>query len=123
MVVSKTNSEYSLLYTIKLIDKSILYDFALDYIKNNPFVSSKKLGDCFMREFYNLHMKSKDFLRIKSLLHRKFGFTLGQLLRENKVSVFNTRIYKSIIKKPKDIIDNNKLVFDGITFKNPRLGF
>ena len=140
MVESKgITSKYSLLSSMRIIDIEDLYDYALKYLKKHTYISSKNLTSAYLYDYYNLTYSSMDYRKIRRLLSHKFGNIMSRFLREKRIFGYSPKLYKRVdivqslcVDTPKIDLDIKKtpgkksvshLVFDGISFKNPRLGF
>ena len=126
-----TKSDYSLLYTVRLIDKEVLYAYSLKYLEKHAYISSKKLASVYIFDNYNLTYTSMDYAKIKSLLSHKFRHTISILLRENKIIGYSPKLYKRVdiikslcVDTPKidpDIKNNvSHLVYSEGRFVNPK---
>ncbi len=124
----------SIMSLVSSIDKEILYDYGLKYLKKHAYINGKKLAIGYLFEHYNLTHTRPNYDKIRRTLMYNFRSTMFKLKQEGLIARYNPKLYKrtninsSLYNDtPKIVpeIKNNKacLVFDGISFKNPRLGF
>ena len=124
----------SIMSLVSSIDKEVLYAYSLKYLKKHAYINGKKLAIKYIFEHYNLTHTSWYHDKIRRTLMYRFRSTMFKLKQEGLIAGYNPKLYKRVdidtslcVDTPKidpDIKNNvSHLVFDGISFKNPRLGF
>ena len=111
---------------IKNISKEALYDFALQYLVKHPYINSSKLAIYYLCEVYDLTPTRNEFNKVKKVLTNKFSRIIIKLIQEKKIAGYSPKLFKRV-ELPKIDYDNKnppgrgtKLIFDGVSFKNPK---
>ena len=115
----------SLIESDKDTPQEALYDFALQYLVNHTYVNSKKLAIYYLCEVYDLTPTRNEFNKVKKALKYKFRQTIHKLLQERKIIGYSPKLFKRVELPKIDYDTKNlgpdiRLIFDGISFKNPK---
>ena len=108
----------SLIESDKDTPQEVLYDFALQYLVNHTYVNSSKLALYYLCEVYDLTPTRNEFNKIKKTLSYKFAHVIHKLLQEKKIVGYTPKLFKRV-ELPKIDYDS-RLIFDGVSFKNPK---
>ena len=99
--------------SVKDINKEELFDFAKEYLKKHVYVSSKRLR----LGYIGIH----NYRTTSDISNYYFGRVISRLVREGLIARYSPKLYKRVdVSKP--VIDTNEvhLIFDDISFKNPK---
>lgn len=119
---------------IKKIPQKELYGFAISYLATHTFVNCKKLAIYYLLEGNKSTLHRTDFNELKKAISFRFRYILNKFIETEKIVKYGPHLYKKVdIIKPKQpdlkfqkgipISFGPKLIYDGISFKNPRNGF
>ena len=110
----------SIIESEKDTPQEVLYDFALKYFTNHTYVNSSKLAIYYLCEVYDLPPTRNDFNKVKKVLTNKFARIITKLIQEHKIVGYTPKLYKRVDIKKISLGPGTKLIFDGISFKNPK---
>ena len=110
----------SIIESEKDTPQEVLYDFALKYLTNHTYVNSSKLAIYYLCEVYDLTPTRSEFNKVKKVLTNKFARIITKLIQEHKIVGYTPKLYKRVDIKKISLGPGTKLIFDGISFKNPK---
>lgn len=118
------NHSLSLLDLAKGIKKEVLLEFAKGYLNKCAYINNKKLATAYLYEYYNLRIRSNEYIRLRKVLSNRFRRVVVLLVREGLITRYsNNGLYKRV-ELPKTDLETKtnevKLIYHQGRFINPK---